>query len=47
MRDLHTRLQEGLTEQAGKGAARTAVLGTLVLQAENLWSDLDPGARGR
>ncbi|MFI8202825.1 aromatic acid exporter family protein [Streptomyces sp. NPDC085937] len=47
MRDLHTRLQQGLTEQAGKGAARTAVLGTLVLQAENLWSDLDPGARGR
>ncbi|WP_374113051.1 aromatic acid exporter family protein [Streptomyces sp. CNZ748] len=47
MRDLHARLQEGLTEQAGKSAARTAVLGTLVLQAENLWSDLDPGARGR
>ncbi|MBT3162961.1 FUSC family protein [Streptomyces sp. Vc74B-19] len=47
MRDLHARLQEGLKEQAGKSAARTAVLGTLVLQAENLWSDLDPGARGR
>lgn len=47
MRELHVRLQEGLTEQAGKDAARTAVLGTLVLQAENLWSDLDPGARGR
>ncbi|MEU0613036.1 aromatic acid exporter family protein [Streptomyces albogriseolus] len=47
MRDLHTRLQEGLTQEAGQGPARTAVLGTLVLQAENLWADLDPEARGR
>ncbi|MET8894229.1 FUSC family protein [Streptomyces albogriseolus] len=47
MRDLHTRLQEGLTREAGQGAARTAVLGTLVLQAENLWADLAPEARGR
>ncbi|MGA5116078.1 FUSC family protein [Streptomyces pseudogriseolus] len=46
MRDLHTRLQEGLTREAGRGAARTAVLGTLVLQAENLWADLAPDARG-
>ncbi|MEV5151172.1 aromatic acid exporter family protein [Streptomyces werraensis] len=47
MRDLHTTLQEGLTKEAGRGAARTAVLGTLVLQAENVWADLDPRARGR
>ncbi|CAM5244968.1 hypothetical protein STENM223S_09836 [Streptomyces tendae] len=47
MRDLHTTLQEGLTKEAGQGAARTAVLGTLVLQAENLWADLNPEARGR
>ncbi|MCA2202153.1 FUSC family protein [Streptomyces griseoincarnatus] len=47
MRDLHSTLQEGLTKAAGQGAARTAVLGTLVLQAENLWADLNPQARGR
>ncbi|MGC0379267.1 FUSC family protein [Streptomyces sp. SAI-229] len=47
MRELHERLQDGLREQAGRGAARTAVLGTLVLQAENLWADLDSGTRGR
>jgi hypothetical protein len=47
MRELHTALQEGLTQEAGQGAARTAVLGTLVLQAENLWADLNPDARGR
>ncbi|MER7490373.1 aromatic acid exporter family protein [Streptomyces sp. NPDC126497] len=47
MRDLHERLQAGLREHAGRGAARTAVLGTLVLQAENLWAELGGGARGR
>ncbi|MER6621682.1 aromatic acid exporter family protein [Streptomyces sp. NPDC000931] len=47
MRELHERLQDGLREQAGRGAARTAVLGTLVLQAENLWADLDSDARER
>ncbi|MEU7469071.1 aromatic acid exporter family protein [Streptomyces sp. NPDC044984] len=47
MRDLHGKLQDGLREQAGRGAARTAVLGTLVLQAENLWAELDGGTRGR
>ena len=47
MRDLHGKLQENLRAQAGEGAARTAVLGTLVLQAENLWADLDGGTRGR
>ncbi|MGW4108346.1 FUSC family protein, partial [Streptomyces sp. NPDC004976] len=47
MRDLHERLQEGLREQAGRGAARTAVLGTLLLQAENLWAELDGGKPDR
>ncbi len=47
MRELHEKLQDGLREQAGRGAARTAVLGTLVLQAENLWAELDGGARVR
>jgi len=47
MRELHTALQEGLAQEAGQDAARTAVLGTLVLQAENLWADLSPDARGR
>lgn len=47
MRDLHGKLQESLRAHAGEGAARTAVLGTLVLQAENLWADLDGGTRGR
>ncbi|MFD7702373.1 aromatic acid exporter family protein [Streptomyces caelestis] len=47
MRDLHEKLQDRLREQAGQGAARTAVLGTLVLQAENLWAELDGGVRDR
>ncbi|MFG3337204.1 aromatic acid exporter family protein [Streptomyces tendae] len=40
MEELHRRLQEGLREHAGQGAARTAVLGTLLLQAENLWAEV-------
>nr|WP_244328721.1 aromatic acid exporter family protein [Streptomyces marokkonensis] len=47
MRELHERLQEGLREQAGQGPAPTAVLGALVLQAENLWADLDGGKPAR
>ncbi|NJP48728.1 FUSC family protein [Streptomyces sp. SBST2-5] len=42
MRQLHEDLQEGMREHAGLGAARAAVLGTLLLQAENLWADLVP-----
>ncbi|MET9390465.1 aromatic acid exporter family protein [Streptomyces sp. NPDC006624] len=42
MRELHEHLQEGLREQAGQGAAPTAVLGTLLLQAENLWAEVVP-----
>jgi hypothetical protein len=43
-RELHRRLQEGLREQAGHGADRTTVLGSLLLQAENLWADTVPAA---
>ncbi len=46
MRELHERLQEGLREHAGQGAAPTAVLGALLLQAENLWAELDGGGAG-
>jgi hypothetical protein len=42
MEELHRRLQERLREHAGQGAARTAVLGTLLLQAENLWAEIVP-----
>ncbi|MFJ9905538.1 aromatic acid exporter family protein [Streptomyces sp. NPDC101152] len=46
-RALHRQLQEGLREQAGQGADRTTVLGSLVLQAENLWAETSPrAARG-
>ncbi|MER5511437.1 aromatic acid exporter family protein [Streptomyces sp. NPDC002766] len=41
---LHRRLQEELREQAADGADRTTVLGSLVLQAENLWVDSVPAA---
>ncbi len=46
MRELHERLQDGLREHAGQGAAPTAVLGALLLQAENLWAELDGGGAG-
>jgi hypothetical protein len=42
MRDLHERLQEELREHATHGAAPTTVLGTLLLQAENLWTETVP-----
>ncbi|PZT71379.1 FUSC family protein [Streptomyces sp. SW4] len=41
---LHRRLQEGLREQAAEGAPRATVLGTLLLQAENLWAEVFPPA---
>ncbi|GAA1416703.1 aromatic acid exporter family protein [Streptomyces thermospinosisporus] len=46
MRQLHEDLQKGMREHAGLGAARAAVLGTLLLQAENLWADLVPDVHG-
>ncbi|MDQ0746322.1 hypothetical protein QF034_000553 [Streptomyces africanus] len=42
MRELHRYLQERLREHAGLGAEHTAVLGTLLLQAENLWVEILP-----
>lgn len=42
MRELHRYLQERLREHAGLGAEHTAVLGTLLLQAENLWAEILP-----
>lgn len=47
MLQLQRELQDGLREHAGQGAARTTVLGTLLLQAENVWSETVPaGQRG-
>ncbi|WP_437022879.1 FUSC family protein [Streptomyces sp. enrichment culture] len=46
LEELHLRLQEGLREHAaGEEAARAAVLGTLLLQAENLWAETVPKGR--
>lgn len=45
MRELRERLQDGLREHAGQGADGTTVLGTLLLQAENLWSEIVPTGR--
>jgi hypothetical protein len=42
LEDLHERLQEGLREHAGRGAAPTVVLGSLLLQAENIWAEILP-----
>ncbi|MFI6374204.1 aromatic acid exporter family protein [Streptomyces sp. NPDC050546] len=47
MAELHQELQEKLRRDAGEGAAHTAVLGTLLLQAENLWAETVPDDRGR
>ncbi|WP_104784429.1 MULTISPECIES: FUSC family protein [Streptomyces] len=43
MQELHEELQDGLRRHAGEGAAHAAVLGTLLLQAENLWAETVPG----
>ncbi|MFJ4690491.1 hypothetical protein [Streptomyces sp. NPDC088766] len=40
------RLQDSLRDHAARGAAHTAVLGALLLQAENLWAEVLP-APGR
>ncbi|MFK4103309.1 aromatic acid exporter family protein [Streptomyces sp. NPDC019531] len=45
MRELREQLQDGLREHAGQGADGTTVLGTLLLQAENLWSETVPTGR--
>ncbi|MFI2644047.1 aromatic acid exporter family protein [Streptomyces sp. NPDC018610] len=43
-RELHHRLQDVLREHAGREAARTTVLGSLLLQAESLWAEAVPTA---
>ncbi|WP_443050559.1 FUSC family protein [Streptomyces sp. NBC_00286] len=45
MRELHETLQSSLRDHAGLGAPRAAVLGTLLLQAENIWAETDSRAR--
>ena len=45
MLDLRGQLHDGLREHAGQGADGTTVLGTLLLQAENLWSETLPTGR--
>ncbi|MBC9727641.1 aromatic acid exporter family protein [Streptomyces sp. TRM68367] len=45
LRRLHRQLQDGLREHAWQGAAHAAVLGTLLLQAENLWAEIVPVSR--
>ncbi|MDN0197693.1 aromatic acid exporter family protein [Streptomyces sp. S.PNR 29] len=47
MEELHRQLQEGLLEHARQEASRTTVLGTLLLQAENLWAETFPDATER
>jgi phosphoglycolate phosphatase-like HAD superfamily hydrolase len=44
--ELRHHPQDSLRDHATRGAAHTAVLGTLLLQAENLWAELLPAARG-
>ncbi|NGO06841.1 FUSC family protein [Streptomyces sp. HC44] len=41
MLDLHEALQTSLRDHAGLDASRTAVLGTLLLQAENIWAETE------
>ncbi|WP_206341817.1 FUSC family protein [Streptomyces ureilyticus] len=48
MRELHEALQTSLRDHAGLGAPRAAVLGTLLLQAENIWAETEgPGPARR
>ncbi|GHD88285.1 FUSC family protein [Streptomyces naganishii] len=44
MEELHGHVQEALREHAGREATRTTVLGSLLLQAENVWAEVVPGA---
>ncbi|MEU5247630.1 hypothetical protein AB0G81_26650 [Streptomyces asoensis] len=45
MAELRGVLYDSLREHAGDGSPHTAVLGTLLLQAENLWAELVPAAQ--
>ncbi|WP_328484397.1 aromatic acid exporter family protein [Streptomyces sp. NBC_00377] len=42
MEELRGRLEESLRDHAGDGSPHTAVLGTLLLQVDNLWAELIP-----
>jgi hypothetical protein len=42
MEELHERLQTSLRDHAGQHPSRAAVLGTLLLQAENIWAETMP-----
>ncbi|MHC3467271.1 FUSC family protein [Streptomyces sp. 7R007] len=42
MEELRGRLQDSLSAHAGQGADGAAVLGTLLLQTENIWADVVP-----
>ncbi|MFJ8196601.1 aromatic acid exporter family protein [Streptomyces sp. NPDC096152] len=44
MEELHGRVQEALREHAGRETAGTTVLGTLLLQAQNVWAEVVPAA---
>ncbi|GAA4789087.1 FUSC family protein [Streptomyces ziwulingensis] len=46
LEELHERLQEGLREHARHGAGPAAVLGTLLLQAEDIWAETVPADDG-
>ncbi len=41
-RELRRRLHDGLREHAGRRTARATVLGSLLLQAESLWTEIVP-----
>jgi hypothetical protein len=43
MEELRARLQKSLEEHVGLGASVATVLGTLLLQAENIWAEAVPG----
>lgn len=46
MEELHERLERSLRDHAaGQEAARAAVLGTLLLQAQNIWAETVPDGR--
>jgi hypothetical protein len=43
--ELHTRLREHLRDHAAQDPSQAAVLGALLLHAENIWADTSLGAR--
>ncbi|MEU3557887.1 FUSC family protein [Streptomyces fragilis] len=45
LNDLHTRLRRSLRDHAAQDPSQAAVLGALLLHAENIWADTSLGAR--